>query len=153
MTGRRDLSVRLPGAAQGGARLEVADRARHRRRAALPRPGSRASGRARRREQDDPPEPLRRGRRLLPDRPGLSRSRSWASSTSTSTCFRKNKQLSVFFAGALLFGNYTDPPFLGTRFDLGADVFGVAIPFTETNYRNGEEVVSEKIKHLPEFSR
>ena len=65
--------------------------------------------------------------------------------------FQKNKQLSVFFAGALLFGNYTDPSFLGTRFDLGADVFGVAIPFTETNYRNGEEVVSEKIKHLPEF--
>ena len=65
--------------------------------------------------------------------------------------FQKNKQLSVFFAGALLFGNYTDPSFLGTRFDLGADIFGVAIPFSQTNYRNGEEVVSEKIKHLPEF--
>jgi hypothetical protein len=62
----------------------------------------------------------------------------------------KNKQLSVFFAGALLFANYTDPALFGTRFDLGADVFGVAIPFTETNYRNGIEVRSERIKQLPE---
>jgi hypothetical protein len=65
--------------------------------------------------------------------------------------FGKDKQLSVFFAGVLLFGNYTDPSFLGTHFDLGVDVFGVAIPFVETSYRDGEEVVSEKIKHLPEF--
>ncbi|HEY3202994.1 MAG TPA: hypothetical protein VGL03_04970 [Thermoanaerobaculia bacterium] len=63
----------------------------------------------------------------------------------------KNKQLSVFFAGALLFANYTDPSLLGSHFDLGADLFGVAIPFSETNYRDGEEVKSEKIKHLPEF--
>ena len=62
----------------------------------------------------------------------------------------KNKQLSVFFAGALLFANYTDPAFLGTRFDLGADIFGVAIPFVETSYRNGVELRSERIKHLPE---
>jgi hypothetical protein len=64
--------------------------------------------------------------------------------------FGKGKQLSVFFAGVLLFANYTDPSFLGTRFDLGVDAFGVAIPFSETSYRNGEEIVSEKIKHLPE---
>ena len=65
--------------------------------------------------------------------------------------FGKNKQLSVFFAGALLFGNFTDPSFLGSRFDLGADVFGVAFPFVEQNYVDGEEVLSERIKHLPEF--
>jgi hypothetical protein len=64
--------------------------------------------------------------------------------------FGKGKQLSVFFGGVLLFANYTDPSFLGTRFDLGVDAFGVAIPFSESSYRNGEEVVSEKIKHLPE---
>jgi hypothetical protein len=64
--------------------------------------------------------------------------------------FGKGKQLSVFFGGVLLFANYTDPSFLGTHFDLGVDVFGVALPFTETSYRDGEEVVSEKIKHLPE---
>ncbi len=51
----------------------------------------------------------------------------------------KNKQLSVFFFGSLLFANYTDPSFLGTHFDLGADAFGVAIPFTETEYRVGQE--------------
>ncbi len=64
--------------------------------------------------------------------------------------FGKNKQLSVFFAGVLLFANYTDPAFLGTRFDLGADVFGVAIPFSERSYRDGQQVVPETIKHLPE---
>jgi hypothetical protein len=64
--------------------------------------------------------------------------------------WEKNKQLSVFFAGALLFANYTDPAFLGSRFDVGADVFGVAIPFVETSYRNGVELRSERIKHLPE---
>jgi hypothetical protein len=62
----------------------------------------------------------------------------------------KNKQLSVFFAGALLFANYTDPAFLGTRFDVGADVFAVAFPFVETSYRNGVEVRSERIKQMPE---
>jgi hypothetical protein len=63
--------------------------------------------------------------------------------------FGKNKQLSVFFAGALLFGNYTDPSFLGTRFDLGADVFAVAFPFVEQNYVDGVEIKEESIKHLP----
>ncbi len=62
----------------------------------------------------------------------------------------KNKQLSVFFAGALLFANYTDPAFLGTHFDVGADVFAVAFPFVETSYRNGVEVRSERIKQMPE---
>ena len=67
--------------------------------------------------------------------------------------WKKNKQLSVFFAGALLFANYTDPSLLGSRFDLGADVFGVAFPFVEQSYRNGEEVLAERIKHLPEFAQ
>ncbi len=61
----------------------------------------------------------------------------------------KNKQLSVFFAGALLFGNYTDPSLLGSRFDLGADLFAVAFPFVEQNYVGGEEIIEESIKHLP----
>ena len=49
--------------------------------------------------------------------------------------FGKQKQLSVFFAGVLLFANYSDPAFLGTRMDLGADLFGQAIPFVEQSYR------------------
>ena len=64
--------------------------------------------------------------------------------------FGTNKQLSVFFAGVLLFANYTDPDFLGTHLDLGADVFGVAIPFGDQSYRGGHEATSERIKHLPE---
>lgn len=63
----------------------------------------------------------------------------------------KGKQISVFFAGALLTANYTDPSLAGSRFDLGADVFGVAVPFGDTSYRGGKEVPSEKLKHLPEI--
>ena len=63
----------------------------------------------------------------------------------------KGKQLSVFFGGVLLTANYTDPSLAGSRFDLGADLFAVAIPFGDTSYRNGKEVSSEKIKHLPAF--
>ncbi len=62
----------------------------------------------------------------------------------------KNKQLSVFFFGSILFANYTDPSFLGTHFDLGMDAFGVAIPFVETEYRHGIEFKSGSVKHLPE---
>ena len=61
----------------------------------------------------------------------------------------RGKQLSVFFGGALLTANYTDPSLGGGRFDLGADLFAVAFPFSEGAYREGEEVTEEKIKHLP----
>jgi len=63
--------------------------------------------------------------------------------------FGTGKQLSVFFAGALLTTNYTDPAFLGSHFDLGADLFGTAVAFGDVSYRNGHEVPAEKIKHLP----
>jgi len=61
----------------------------------------------------------------------------------------KGKQLSVFFGGALLTTNYTDPSLGGGRFDLGADLFAVAFPFSDAAYRGGEEIIDEKIKHLP----
>ena len=61
----------------------------------------------------------------------------------------KGKQLSVFFGGVLLTANYTDPALAGTRFDLGADLFAVAIPFGDVSFKNGVEVPNEKIKHLP----
>lgn len=61
----------------------------------------------------------------------------------------KGKQLSLFFGGALLTANYTDPSLAGSRFDLGADLFAVAFAFGDVSYRSGEEVPSEKIKHLP----
>jgi hypothetical protein len=59
------------------------------------------------------------------------------------------KQLSVFFAGALLTANYTDPSLGGSRFDLGADLFAVAFASGDVSYRNGKEVSAEKLKHLP----
>ena len=62
--------------------------------------------------------------------------------------WRKGKQLSVFFAGALLTVNYTDPALLDSRFDLGVDLFGTAIAFGDVSYRNGSEVKDEKIKNL-----
>jgi len=55
----------------------------------------------------------------------------------------------VFFAGALLTANYTDPSLGGSRFDLGADVFAVAFASGDVSYRNGKEVPAEKLKHLP----
>jgi len=61
----------------------------------------------------------------------------------------RGKQLSIFFGGALLTANYTDPSLGGGRFDLGADLFAVAFPFGDVAYRNGKEVPDEKIKHLP----
>lgn len=63
----------------------------------------------------------------------------------------KNKQLSVFFFGTILFANYTDPSFLGSKFDLGADAFGVALAFNETEYRGGLEFKAGSVKRLPEF--
>ena len=63
----------------------------------------------------------------------------------------KGKQLSLFFGGALLTLNYSDPALGGSRFDLGADVFAQAIPFAETFYRDGEKVPGETVKHLPAF--
>jgi hypothetical protein len=63
--------------------------------------------------------------------------------------WKRGKQLSVFFGGALLTANYTDPSLGGSRFDLGADLFGVAFPFGDAAYRDGQEVIEEKVNHLP----
>ena len=63
--------------------------------------------------------------------------------------WKKGKQISVFFGGAVLTTNYTDPAFLGSRFDLGADVYGFAFPFGDTSYRDGKQVKDETVKHLP----
>ena len=63
--------------------------------------------------------------------------------------FKKGKQLSLFFGGVLLTANYTDPALFGSRFDLGVDLFGSAIPFGDVSYRNGAEVTAEKVKDLP----
>jgi hypothetical protein len=63
--------------------------------------------------------------------------------------WQKGKQVSLFFGGALLTANYTDPALAGSRFDLGTDLFATAIAFEDVAYSNGEEVPGETIKHLP----
>ena len=63
--------------------------------------------------------------------------------------FGKGKQLSAFFGGVLLTANYTDPALAGSRFDAGADLFAVAIPFGDVDYENGKEVKSQRLKHIP----
>jgi hypothetical protein len=63
--------------------------------------------------------------------------------------FGQGKQVSTFFGGVLLTANYTDPALAGSRFDAGADLFAVAIPFGDVSYRNGREVKSERLKHVP----
>jgi hypothetical protein len=56
------------------------------------------------------------------------------------------KQLNVFFAGALLQASAADPRFLGSRFDLGANLFALAIATKDELYRDGEKSASETIQ-------
>lgn len=63
--------------------------------------------------------------------------------------WKKGKQVTVFYGGVLVSANYTDPSLLGSRFDLGADLFATAFPFGDPAYKGGEEVPGEKINRLP----
>lgn len=58
-------------------------------------------------------------------------------------------QTNIFFAGVIVAANITDPSFRDTRYNLGADFFGLAIPFENTSYRDGEEVIGEGVRALP----
>ena len=61
----------------------------------------------------------------------------------------KGKQVDLLFGGALLTATYSDPAFLGTRADLGADIFLIALPSKNEIYRNGTSIAEEKIRSLP----
>jgi hypothetical protein len=63
--------------------------------------------------------------------------------------FGKGIQTNVFFAGVVVAANATKPSVGGTRTNVGADFFGIAVPFTNTMYRNGEERREEDVKSLP----
>src|SRR5688500_17637626 len=54
-------------------------------------------------------------------------------------------QANVFFAGALLQGNVAQPKLFGSRWDAGADLFLLAIPFTDEVSRDGNEVEAESV--------
>jgi hypothetical protein len=55
------------------------------------------------------------------------------------------KQVNVFFAGALLTANVAEPRLFGSKFDLGTQLFALAVPFADTLYRGGEEVTAEEV--------
>ncbi|MDX1501607.1 MAG: hypothetical protein R3325_04525 [Thermoanaerobaculia bacterium] len=57
-------------------------------------------------------------------------------------------QANVFFAGALFNVAITDPSFLGSRWDAGVDVFGLAIAGSDTVFRDGREVPVEEVEFI-----
>lgn len=59
------------------------------------------------------------------------------------------KQINVFFAGALLIASAAEPRLGGSRFDAGADLFAIAVPFTDDLYQQGKEVVDQELKIRP----
>ncbi|HYM60046.1 MAG TPA: hypothetical protein VEZ11_04050 [Thermoanaerobaculia bacterium] len=58
-------------------------------------------------------------------------------------------QTNVFFAGVIVSANVTDPNVANTRTNLGATFSGIAIPFTNSMFRNGKQQKSEDVKALP----
>lgn len=59
------------------------------------------------------------------------------------------KQVNVFFGGALLTANIAEPRLFGSRFDAGANAFAIAIPLTDTIYRDGKEIKEEAVEQRP----
>lgn len=58
-------------------------------------------------------------------------------------------QTNVFFAGVILAANATNPNVANTRTNLGVDLFALAIPFTNSMFRNGIEQKDEAVKARP----
>ena len=67
--------------------------------------------------------------------------------------FNKGIQTNVFFAGVVIAANATHPNVGGTRTNVGADFFGIAVPVSNTMYRPGpdgiEERLDETVKNVP----
>ena len=63
--------------------------------------------------------------------------------------FNKGIQTNVFFAGVVVAANATHPDVGGTRTNVGADFFGIAVPTSNTMYRAGEVVPGETVKSVP----
>lgn len=55
-------------------------------------------------------------------------------------------QTNIFFAGVVLAANLTDPTFLGTRTNVGADFFGIALSSENRIQRDGKEILGETVK-------
>jgi len=63
--------------------------------------------------------------------------------------FHKGIQANVFFAGIVIAANATNPNVANTRTNVGVDFFGIAVPTTQSLYRNGREQLGEEVKQLP----
>ncbi len=59
------------------------------------------------------------------------------------------QQANLFFGGALLQGNIAQPKVRGTRFDVGADAFALAIATSDRLFRDNQEVKAETVKTYP----
>jgi hypothetical protein len=59
---------------------------------------------------------------------------------------KKKQQLQIFFAGLLLAGSFSEPKLFGSNFDLGVDLFGIAIRSTDTVYFDGTEDTAQRVK-------
>ncbi len=61
--------------------------------------------------------------------------------------FRKrHQQVQVFFGGVLLAASFNEPKLFGTRFDLGGDVFGIAVKGSDVVYRDGVQDDAQLVK-------
>jgi hypothetical protein len=58
-------------------------------------------------------------------------------------------QTNIFFAGVFVAANLTNPSYRGSRTNLGADFFGIALPFDNTSYRDGRKIEEEAVRTLP----
>jgi hypothetical protein len=63
----------------------------------------------------------------------------------------KGRQVNVLFGGVMLTANYSDPSFMGTKMDLGANLVAVAFPFKNRVYLRdpSTEIEVERLKRLP----
>ncbi len=61
----------------------------------------------------------------------------------------KKRQLNAFFGGVLGILNYADPRLFESKFDLGVDVFAIAIASSDQLYRDGIESPGEEVEELP----
>lgn len=58
-------------------------------------------------------------------------------------------QVNAFFAGALINASIADTNVWGTNFSASSDLFLVAVPFTDTLYRQGEEFKAADVRERP----
>lgn len=63
----------------------------------------------------------------------------------------KGRQVNVLFGGAMLTANYSDPSFLGSRVNIGANLVAVAFSFKNRIYRydTADEIETERLKRQP----